>query len=345
MAFATGGSGKGGMNKTSEKDPNYLPGWRNHFPIFPSEDYDVDQEGSVFKVGTKSTYPPDLRKRLVAAELSYQFGLKKIDYTYSKILEDAEFAEGAADRLDHRISRCILVQCDRLMDLVYFVSTVGDKPIGSCVGEWTYMRLGTTFRQMVTLAHRGCLYETSLLGRMALEQIAWASRIRSMADTKAVKKISPNKCISHLVKTISPAGRLYGWLSSHAHWEYDAHAKSMIFRDNKMYILQQSCAFKAVSLTVAMIVLIVAIVSFNIELAHEIAMLCAHPPNSARSIADIFKSDSERPHRSFSISGLPDDRGLRALISEVCSMVPGEDLRKLGAIASGIVQSNPCLPA
>jgi hypothetical protein len=90
---------------------------------------------------------------------------------------------------------------------------------------------------------------------MVLEQLAWASEIDRLRDPDAIHRTKAEGSIPALRKTIKFAGNLYGWLSAHTHWRYDGHIKAMIFSEDRMAAMLGSSRFKAVSLTVALLLL------------------------------------------------------------------------------------------
>jgi hypothetical protein len=237
--------------------------WDEQFPIYPSEDFDMCFPGMMFPIGVKSTTPVELIRRIVAAVTSYQLRNESIDYTYKRYLNGRSYATNDGTRLDIRISNEVNTSCELISAIIYNVTSIGDKRIGNIICEWTFMRVPHSIMQMMSLAQRGNLYECCAIGRVVLEQIAWAVAIDNLDDDNDVRVTKAEACITSLKRIVRYSGSLYGWLSIHAHWRYDGHIKSMDFGKEGMAITLQSSRFKAISLTAVLLLTATAILAFK----------------------------------------------------------------------------------
>jgi hypothetical protein len=89
---------------------------------------------------------------------------------------------------------------------------------------------------------------------MMLEQLAWAHRAILESDDEKVSKIIAQDGIGPLKPLMPGVGRLYGWLSDHAHWSYEVHVKNIVYRKELLGHLFASAYFIATSLLIALLI-------------------------------------------------------------------------------------------
>ncbi len=204
---------------------------RSEFPIFSYEEYDFEFERMSFPVGLKSTYPEEFIRRIAAARVSYHAGNRSIDYTYKQYLKDKSYPVNDGSRLDLRISRAIEHRMALLGELIDRMSEQGPKTDGQFIAEWTFLRIPFSIKFLLTCSNRGAFFESIAIARMILEQIAWAAKIDRYTDIVTISGTSETKAIGSLDRVCPVAGRVYGWLSLHAHWAYKDHVKAMRLDD------------------------------------------------------------------------------------------------------------------
>lgn len=196
----------------------------DQLPLFQLRDFDVLLNQGV-PVGIDSDYPSELRVRLTAASLSFQMGNKSIDYVAKRYLSDLVYSVTPRDRLDKRIAALLkqqLTQLDKVLGTLAPETSV----LGQMVSKWTLMRVPFSFDFAITCAQRGALFECLAIVRMVLEQVAWSLDIRHLDDFDEIISREATQSI-RVIRSIHPAaGPFYGWLSDHAHWNYDAHIKA-----------------------------------------------------------------------------------------------------------------------
>ena len=183
------------------------------------------------------------------------FELKSVDGVLKRYMDDVNYPDGDDRRLDIlQVERAVRVGMQAVHDSVMLVSSLGEKRVGQVVGEWTILRAPFSMELLLAVAHRGALFEPLTIARMMLEQLAWAAAALEEIDDERVAEISAQASIRTLKRVAPLAGRLYGWLSEHAHWKYDAHIKSFVIEGDGLGHLFGSCTFKAVSLATSLAV-------------------------------------------------------------------------------------------
>ncbi|WJH41329.1 hypothetical protein N7E02_13025 [Aliirhizobium terrae] len=94
---------------------------------------------------------------------------------------------------------------------------------------------------------------------MILEQVAWAFAVRNIDDVAKVQRFAATKSIGVLNSNFPIVGRLYGWMSGHAHWGYDAHSKVITSKDGFSGAWLFNTEFKAIAY--AMLIALTLVIS------------------------------------------------------------------------------------
>lgn len=226
-----------------------------HFPIFVQKDFEnvLTQEG--WQIGINGDCPSELRRRLIAASLSYQIGNKSIDHVAKRYLSEVSYQEADPDRLDRQIERFITsrvdIQRDRLVDLTDREET----SVVAIMAEWTLLRVPFSTYCALSCAHRGALFESLALCRALLEQVAWAVKVHQLDDPERVMRQSATGAITDLKRVHPNAGEFYGWLSNHAHWAYDAHVKALDLKTERVGILLANSLYKITAFCALLVLL------------------------------------------------------------------------------------------
>ena len=298
-----------------------------HFPIFSYEDFDFQFKGAPYPIGLKSTYPEELIRRVAAAFISFQMGNAAIDYTYKRYLKDHRYETNDGSRLDLRVTRTISRRMELLSGLISRVTQPENKRLGEVVCEWTFLRLPFAINFIVSCANRGAFFETAAIGRMALEQMAWAAKIDKFDDRDAIQNESATKAIGALAKSCPIAGRLYGWLSVHAHWAYDGHIKAWhTDEEGRLGALFATGEFKARSLALSILLTVIAEKTL-ISLKRPLVLGIFASADEART----FEFDPQNPFDSWSdpsvkeLKELLDPKPLVDLAEEIGRALSGDD--------------------
>jgi hypothetical protein len=232
------------------------------FPIFSYEDYDFGFQFPLWPIGLKSTYPEELVRRIAAAVISYSQGNSAIDYTYKTYLKDKSYEMNDGSRIDLRIAGSISGRMRAFADLIFLVTAHEEKRQGEILCEWTFLRTPFAINFLLSCAQKGAFFESAAVARMILEQIAWAIGINALEDNSQIQNSSATKAIGLLRKICPAAGELYGWLSDHAHWAYEAHVKAMTVTEGRLTALFATNLFKARSLALTILMSLVAEAAF-----------------------------------------------------------------------------------
>lgn len=139
------------------------------------------------------------------------------------------------------------------------------------------MRIPFSIEFLLSSANRGAFFESAAIARMILEQIAWANSVDPLEDFESVQKTSATKSIGPLKDKFDGAGRLYGWLSVHTHWAYEGHVKAMHLEDGVTSSLFATSKFKACSLALTALILVLAIKVFSSIRRSEIETVLNSP--------------------------------------------------------------------
>jgi hypothetical protein len=213
-----------------------------HFSLYNLEDYDMHYPRHAWAVGIKSDFPPLLRKRLVGAVVSTQMGGASVDYVIKKYMGEVE--EEIEPTKGYLANRFIVDTHRALHSLVEELTEHADDNVGRIMSELTMMRQEYTTRCFLFLANRGAIFEGYSLLRMQMEQFAWIIAADRQEDPEKVKKLKAQSCIRRLDEIAPGTARLYGQLSAHAHWSYDAHVRAITSDEGRLGVLFASVKHK-----------------------------------------------------------------------------------------------------
>jgi hypothetical protein len=227
--------------------------FQGSFPLFDRGEFDFSFPNAPWPIAIDSATPSDLKKRIVGAFTSYSLRLKSVDYCLKNYLSDVDFPEGDSDRLDRRIRMFIDLSMSQLSGYVisvgkYCSTSKLHNTMGHFLSTWTLSRAGFSVEIAAYASQRGALFEAIAILRMLLEQVAWAYKVDDVCrDVKPVE-FTASLAIRSLKKINNASGKLYGWMSKHVHWNYEAHIKSIHYDDESDTTthLLASSYFKAV---------------------------------------------------------------------------------------------------
>ncbi|HEY9211301.1 MAG TPA: hypothetical protein VIQ29_00445 [Ancylobacter sp.] len=233
----------------------YSEALRDNFPIFQADEYDFYFENMPWPIGLKSTHPTELKKRVAVAGISVVLGARSMDSIYKKYSKIFDYEEPNENRIDLQIQEFVRKKMDLVSDSVLRSSEREGTKFSAILAEWTLFRTPFSMQLAFYCANRGSLFESSAVSRSILEQVAWASYILSVDEGVEIPDVSATWCVGNLRKDVPAAGRLYGWMSNHAHWAFNAHRKAFTVDDGKLGHLFASCLFKAQSIAVILILI------------------------------------------------------------------------------------------
>jgi len=222
---------------------------RSEFPLFQRRDFEKLLNHAAWPVGVPSDLPEELWKRLCAASVSYQAGNESVDYHKKRYLKEHNYVPGPHHRLDRSIQNAVLdgirKRTDAVADNVRTNET--SAPIGMVIGDGTLARTHFSVSCAFSCANKGALYESLVITRMNIEQLAWICAIAKFDTVEEVVNQTTTKSLSSLKVLYPSSGEFYGWLSSHAHWKFEAHLKAFDFSSDEFATLLATHEFKLVA--------------------------------------------------------------------------------------------------
>jgi hypothetical protein len=181
------------------------------------EDVHIIMRGS-FSVASSYDCPRDRQHQLRAVVLAEAFGEDSVDAVHE------EFVIPYEDQIPELPAELQPIVAGTRAAKEFVRSAIGrvlaikDKPDhpGLFGAGAALLRLPMTFRLATLAVRNGFHFETAILARMIVEQLAWAVSVHQHSGD-AMFAIEPQKCISRLKEYFPDAGRLYGSLSEGGH--------------------------------------------------------------------------------------------------------------------------------
>jgi len=218
------------------------------FPLLLQEDFESYLNNAHYIIGINDDYPAELLNMVSAAVITFALGNKSIDHVKKHHLKNISSRENRFE--DTRIDREIRLNCINLIkklrefSLEYPDKIQRDPRIGEWIADFTFTRVPYSIVRAFSEGDRGALYESVVISRMILEQVAWSHSIRELDDFNKIQRISVTRSIGKLNGKFPGVGKLYGWMSSHAHWSFEAHFKAITIKEDKNATMLASCTFK-----------------------------------------------------------------------------------------------------
>lgn len=213
---------------------------KRRLSICPLEIYDGTL-GELWGIGLKSSYSDTLLKDIQASALSYQFGLRSVDYVRKTYLDDwkrdASLDPNAFDiKTIHFLEISILELQTHLIanshNLIYSeIQTISDMTLAKGLG---------TLRVALDLSSKGLLHEVLTLCRSSLEMIAWAFAIFDLPNERDPFQLLPEKAVSGFKNYFPYAGKYYGYLSTFLHWRKETHTRAFNFEEEYAAVVYSS---------------------------------------------------------------------------------------------------------
>lgn len=176
---------------------------------------------SQFSIGVPDDFDERFKKMVFAAAKAYTMGYASIDYFLKQYGENWTF-DNSRDESYSLITEIVREIKHNITDFYYYFASIENKPdkpnLFACSAA--IVRLQNTFRAAIITIKSGLRFESAVLERMIIEQLAWIYVIHNIDIDKTDHfDIKPSECIGKL-KTLFPfAGRLYGLLSKMSHIE------------------------------------------------------------------------------------------------------------------------------
>ena len=291
-------------------ETNTEDSWTSEFRILSTVDLDfVIGQSHGTPVGMFRTAPPEFRRRMLAAMVSWQFGLDSIDYTKRKYIpknkyEDEKYSLG--DEISDYLSKSI----DTLREELTKLHTVKNLTYGIFGSEVTIYMLPNILDNARMLSNRGLYLEVLPILRLGLEMISWAAMAFHCKSEDDVDGLKPNKCITMTKNIYGTIGNIYGYLSSFSHWHRSIHHNFISIDENKVMVSRASSKNRALSLVSCLLLLDVLI---------EI-------------IGYIYKEKSTKLIEIIQKSNDSDEKNTILLVRKVIILSNSDDVKMIGAM-------------
>lgn len=228
--------------------------WYNEFRIHSEVELDfVIGQAVGWPVGMQSDSPPEFRRRVLAAAISYQLQLKSIDYALKRYVAVDQY-ENEEERFGDRMSKFISSFVSTSKNELFKLHTP-DPSFGQFGAEITMFRIPELIDVCRVSANRGLLLENFPMFRLCLEMVAWASIAFHGKDESSVVNLEAQTCITRLKNTYATAGKFYGYLSRFAHWNQRTHGHLLEVRDHKVMVKFASSKYRAISLSICFVLI------------------------------------------------------------------------------------------
>jgi hypothetical protein len=222
--------------------------WVSEFEIqsFVDLDFVIGQKFGL-PVGTTRASPPEFRRRILAALISYRLQLRSIDYALKQYVAVDQYS-GDRSSLGDTVSDFLKDIAKTLKSELKNLHTQGDLTFGQLGAELTLFKLPETLDLARMLANRGLFLEVLPVLRLCLEMISWSLTAFYIEDEETVRKLKANACISKLKQVYETAGQIYGYFSKFSHWEHEIHSHFLKIEKGQVAVIQASCRYRAMSL-------------------------------------------------------------------------------------------------
>jgi len=238
--------------------------WMTQFRIQSFSDLDfVIGQNVGWPIGMTRGSPPEFKRRILAAAVSYQLSLSSIDYTLKRHIASDQYETddpSIGESISTFIKDSVLIAKDELKKL----HAPGDVDLGRFGAELTLFKVPHVIDLARMVSNRGLLLEVLPILRLCLEMTAWSAAVFSMKDEEKVKLQKAQASINSIKSTYETAGQIYGHLSKFSHWDFSVHVNFLSLSEDRIGITIASSLHRAMSLALCLLVLdvLVEIVRF-----------------------------------------------------------------------------------
>lgn len=228
-------------------------GLAKHFQILSEADLDfVIGQRLGWPVGMPRRSPPEFRRRILAAAVSYSLQLSSVDYARKRYVQPGLYEDDEATLGDETSD--FLRDCRSRLQKELKELHSPDATFGIFGAEFTLYRVPHALDEARILANRGLLLEVLPILRLCLEMISWAYVAFHMQDENKIVALKAQNCISHLKPVYKTAGKLYGYLSRFSHWGHVIHRQFLRLDEGRVGVLQASVRYRASALALCLII-------------------------------------------------------------------------------------------
>lgn len=162
--------------------------WITQFGIQSDTDLDFVLSRIGWPVGMTRASPPEFRRRVLAAAISYQLQLRSIDYALKRYVNPNEY-ESEEITLGDMASNFLKNSSSQLADQLRKFHTEKNFTFGQFGAEITLLKCPELLDSARMLANRGAFLEVLPILRLCLEMILWSTVALFIGDVKEVKRL------------------------------------------------------------------------------------------------------------------------------------------------------------
>lgn len=201
--------------------------WIGEFQIQSSSDLDfVIGQQVGWPIGMTRSSPPEFRRRVLAAAISHQLGLRSIDYAMKRYVKSDQY-EGHKTTIGDSTSDFLREAAEILKDELKQLHTQENLTFGRFEAEITLFKFPEILDLARMLANRGLFLEVLPILRLCLEMTAWSVVSFDTSDEEAVRRLKAHKCVPRIKAIYESAGQV---LENHLRHEPRKTSRSRIKR-------------------------------------------------------------------------------------------------------------------
>lgn len=213
----------------------------------PAAEYDLDDMQLVgdrlMAIAVPYAAPDALKRKVFAAMKAHVGGYQSIDYVLKKFSASWTFPKRTDEKIVlHEFLRDVKREARRVSKLIA-TGPVRPEHAGLMAAEAALIRLESTFFATALLLKQRLAFETMALCRLILEQLSWAYTVHTFEDIDGVIELKPTKCVSNLKRALPYVGKVYGYLTKHAHMDPKTHSRYLGFEDDMAVVRYPSPGF------------------------------------------------------------------------------------------------------
>lgn len=182
--------------------------WIGEFQIQSSSDLDfVIGQQVGWPIGMTRSSPPEFRRRVLAAAISHQLGLRSIDYAMKRYVKSDQY-EGHKTTIGDSTSDFLREAAEILKDELKQLHTQENLTFGRFGAEITLFKFPEILDLARMLANRGLFLEVLPILRLCLEMTAWSVVSFDTSDEEAVRRLKAHKCVPRIKAIYESAGQV-----------------------------------------------------------------------------------------------------------------------------------------
>lgn len=212
------------------------------------------------QIAIRDEWPASLKARLAAALVSNNLGLG-LDYAFKRYISVEDYEPSSSGRVDLIFEEVFARGVQAIFSAYAFEKN--DFPEPEFFAGMSLLRGLQTLECAHKLAQRAYLFETIVVARTAMEQLAWSSYAANMPSADGVLSVTTQRAISMAKGYFPELGRLYGVTSKFAHWHPETHVATFNMGDEGFGVLSSASKYKPTTLAIVGMLLVTSMKIFE----------------------------------------------------------------------------------